>query len=130
MDVRKTLLIIFFIAACNQNNSDEAVLSEDNTLTTFKDSLSYSMGINIGKNLPPYADIDKDLIQKGLTDFFESNEPLLDNVERQQILREFNVSMAEFEREDMRAQSEEYYLERIKLRDKNSLRTIKPKKVS
>ena len=108
MDVRKTLLIIFFIAACNQTNSDEAVLSEDNTLTTFKDSLSYSMGINIGKNLPPYADIDKDLIQKGLTDFFESNEPLLDNVERQQILREFNVSMAELEREDMRAKSEEY----------------------
>ena len=104
MDVRKILLIIFLIAACNQTDSSD----EDVTLSTFKDSLSYSMGINIGKNLPPYADIDKDLVQKGLDDFFENNEPLLDAAERQQILREFNVSMAEFERDEMRAQGEEH----------------------
>ena len=104
MDVRKILLIIFLIAACNQTDSSD----EDVTLSTFKDSLSYSMGINIGKNLPPYADVDKDLVKKGLDDFFEDNEPLLDAAERQQILREFNVSMAELERDDMRAQGEEY----------------------
>ncbi len=104
MDVRKILLIIFLIAACNQTDSSD----EDAPLSTFKDSLSYSMGINIGKNLPPYADVDKDLVKKGLDDFFEDNEPLLDTAERQQILREFNVSMAELERDDMRAQGEEY----------------------
>ena len=104
MDVRKILLIIFLIAACNQTDSSD----EDVTLSTFKDSLSYSMGINIGKNLPPYADVDKDLVKKGLDDFFEDNEPLLDAAERQQILREFNVSMAELERDEMRAQGEEY----------------------
>ena len=104
MDVRKILLIIFLIAACNQTDSSD----EDVPLSTFKDSLSYSMGINIGKNLPPYADVDKDLVKKGLDDFFEDNEPLLDSAERQQILREFNVSMAELERDDMRAQGEEY----------------------
>ena len=104
MDVRKILLIIFLIAACNQTDSSD----EDVPLSTFKDSLSYSMGINIGKNLPPYADVDKDLVKKGLDDFFEDNEPLLDPAERQQILREFNVSMAELERDDMRAQGEEY----------------------
>ena len=113
MDARKTLLIIFLIAACNQTDSDEVVNSETisnehSSLSTFKDSLSYSMGINIGKNLPVYADIDKDLIKKGLDDFFENNEPLLNAAERQQILREFNVSMAEFEREEMRAQGEEH----------------------
>ena len=104
MDVRKILLIIFLIAACNQTDSSD----EDVPLSTFKDSLSYSMGINIGKNLPPYADVDKDLVKKGLDDFFEDNEPLLDAAERQQILREFNVSMAELERDEMRAQGEEY----------------------
>ena len=104
MDVRKILLIIFLIAACNQTDSSD----EDVPLSTFKDSLSYSMWINIGKNLPPYADVDKDLVKKGLDDFFEDNEPLLDAAERQQILREFNVSMAELERDDMRAQGEEY----------------------
>ena len=108
MDVRKILLIIFLIAACNQTDSNEAVSTEDVSLSTFKDSLSYSMGINIGKNLPPYADIDKDLVQKGLDDFFENNEPLLDAAARQQVLREFNVSMAELERDEMRAQGEEH----------------------
>ncbi|GIS42061.1 MAG: hypothetical protein Ct9H90mP15_01010 [Candidatus Neomarinimicrobiota bacterium] len=96
MDVRKILLIIFLIAACNQTDSSD----EDVPLSTFKDSLSYSMGINIGKNLPPYADVDKDLVKKGLDDFFEDNEPLLDRAERQKILREFNVSMAELERDE------------------------------
>ena len=104
MDVRKILLIIFLIAACNQTDSSD----EDVPLSTFKDSLSYSMGINIGKNLPPYADVDKDLVKKGLDDFFENNEPLLDAAARQQVLREFNVSMAELERDEMRAQGEEY----------------------
>tara|TARA_Y100000817_G_scaffold240353_1_gene192313 strand:- start:1412 stop:2158 length:747 start_codon:yes stop_codon:yes gene_type:complete len=108
MDVRKILLIIFLIAACNQTDSSEAVSTEDVSLSTFKDSLSYSIGINIGKNLPAYADIDKDLVQKGLDDFFENNEPLLDAAARQQVLREFNVSMAELERDEMRAQGEEH----------------------
>ena len=108
MDVRKILLIIFLIAACNQTDSNEAVSTEDVSLSTFKDSLSYSIGINIGKNLPAYADIDKDLVQKGLDDFFENNEPLLDAAARQQVLREFNVSMAELERDEMRAQGEEH----------------------
>ena len=96
------------IAACNQTDSSEAVSTEDTSLATFKDSLSYSIGINIGKNLPAYADIDKDLVQKGLDDFFENNEPLLDAAARQQVLREFNVSMAELERDEMRAQGEEH----------------------
>ena len=108
MDVRKILLIIFLIVACNQTDSSEATSTEDTSLATFKDSLSYSMGINIGKNLPAYADIDKDLVQKGLDDFFENNEPLLDAAARQQVLREFNVSMAELERDEMRAQGEEH----------------------
>ena len=108
MDVRKILLIIFLIAACNQTDSNEAVSTEDVSLSTFKDSLSYSIGINIGKNLPAYADIDKELVQKGLDDFFENNEPLLDAAARQQVLREFNVSMAELERDEMRAQGEEH----------------------
>ncbi len=108
MDVRKILLITLLIIACNQNDSNESVSTDNTSLATFKDSLSYSMGINIGKNLPPYADIDKDLIKKGLDDFFEKNEPLLDPAERQQILRQFNISMAEFERDEMRVQGEEH----------------------
>ena len=102
MDIKKLLPIIIFVIACNQNNSDET------TLHTFKDSLSYSMGINIGKNLPAYADVDKELIKKGLDDFFTNEEPLLNVTERQEILMKFNIEMAGFEREEMQEASEEF----------------------
>ena len=65
------------------------------------------MGINIGKNLPAYADLDKELIKKGLDDFFTNEEPLLNVAERQEILMKFNVEMADFEREEMKEASEQ-----------------------
>ncbi len=45
MDVRKILLIIFLIAACNQTDSSD----EDVTLSTFKDSACFNiLSINSG----------------------------------------------------------------------------------
>ena len=108
MDIKKLLPIIIFVIACNQNNADSPSVSDDTTLNTFKDSLSYSMGINIGKNLPAYADVDKELIKKGLDDFFTNEEPLLGVAERQAILRKFNIEMAGFEREEMKEAGEEF----------------------
>ena len=108
MNIKKLLPIIIFVIACNQNNVDSPSLSDDITLDTFKDSVSYSMGINIGKNLPSYADIDKELIKKGLDDFFTNEDPLLNIAERQEILRRFNIEMAGFEREDMREIGEKF----------------------
>jgi FKBP-type peptidyl-prolyl cis-trans isomerase len=108
MDIKKLLPIIIFVIACNQNNADSPSVSDDTTLNTFKDSLSYSMGINIGKNLPAYADVDKELIKKGLDDFFTNEEPLLNVTERQEILMKFNIEMAGFEREEMKEASEEF----------------------
>jgi len=108
MDIKKLLPIIIFIIACNQNNADSPSVSDDTTLNTFKDSLSYSMGINIGKNLPAYAVIDKELIKKGLDDFFTNEEPLLNVAERQEVLMKFNIEMAGLEREEMREVGEEF----------------------
>ncbi len=113
MDIKKLLPITIFIAiifiaiAFNQNDDSPSV-SDETTLNTFKDSLSYSMGINIGKNLPAYADVDKELIKKGLDDFFNNEEPLLNVTERQAILMKFNVEMAGLEREEMQKTSEEF----------------------
>ena len=113
MDIKKLLPITIFIAiifiaiAFNQNDDSPSV-SDETTLNTFKDSVSYSMGINIGKNLPSYADIDKELIKKGLDDFFTNEDPLLNVAERQEILMKFNIEMAGFEREDMREIGEKF----------------------
>ena len=74
MEIKKLLPIIIFVIACNQNNTDDQSNPNDVTLDTFKDSLSYSMGINIGKNLPAYANLDKELIKKGLDDFFTNED--------------------------------------------------------
>ena len=108
MEIKKLLPIIIFVIACNQNSTDNQSNPNDVTLDTFKDSLSYSMGINIGKNLPSYEDIDKELIKKGLDDFFNNEEPLLNVAERQAILMKFNVEMAGLEREEMQKTSEEF----------------------
>jgi FKBP-type peptidyl-prolyl cis-trans isomerase len=113
MDIKKLLPITIFIAiifiaiAFNQND-DSPSISDETTLNTFKDSLGYSIGINIGKNLPAYADLDKELIKKGLEDFFTNEEPLLNVAERQEILMKFNIEMAGFEREEMKEVGEEF----------------------
>ena len=52
--------------------------------------------------------IDKELIKKGLDDFFSNEEPLLNVAERQDVLRKFNVEMAGFEREEMKEAGEEF----------------------
>jgi FKBP-type peptidyl-prolyl cis-trans isomerase len=114
MDIKKLLPITIFIAiifiaiAFNQND-DSPSISDETTLNTFKDSLSYSIGINIGKNLPAYADLDKALIKKGLEDFLTNEEPLLNVAERQEILMKFNIEMAGLEREEMREVGEEFH---------------------
>ena len=117
MEIKKLLLLIAISTIVYSQDGKYASeekegfwsrwFSVEHELDTFQDSLSYSMGINIGKNLPSYADIDKELVKKGLDDFFNNEEPLLSAAERQAILRKFNIEMAGFEREEMRDASEE-----------------------
>ena len=98
-----TFILIFILCSCS--TQDQSVKSDKELMVTFQDSLSYSMGINIGKNLPE-AQINQDLLIEGLNDYWSKAEPRLDASERMEILRAFNVMNSEMDRSNMKALSE------------------------
>ena len=103
----KILIIICSLALfTNCDNSSNTTQNEKLLIVTFEDSLSYSLGVNIGKNLPD-AQFNKDLMKEGLDDYWNKKEPRLNNADRQTILREFNVRNSAIERDQMQSFSEE-----------------------
>ena len=103
----KILIIICSLALfTNCDNSSNTTQNEKLLIVTFEDSLSYSLGVNIGKNLPD-AQFNQDLIKEGLDDYWNKKEPRLNNADRQTILREFNVRNSEIERDQMQLASED-----------------------
>ena len=98
------ILIFLLFYSC----SSETVPSEQTSrepIVTFQDSLSYTMGVNIGQNLPE-TEINHDLLIEGLQDFWSNEEPRLNAPTRLEILRAFNITNSEIEREVMRSLSE------------------------
>ena len=103
----KILIIICSLALfTNCDNSSNTTQNEKLLIVTFEDSLSYSLGVNIGKNLPD-AQFNQDLIKEGLDDYWNKKEPRLNNADSQTILREFNVRNSEIERDQMQLASED-----------------------
>jgi FKBP-type peptidyl-prolyl cis-trans isomerase FklB len=98
------VILILSIAACSTDSST-GNKDNDQLIITFEDSLSYSIGITMGKNLPD-AEFNHGLIQQGLNDYLNKKEPRLNNSDRQIILREFNVKNSQIERDQMKFASE------------------------
>ena len=98
-----TFILIFTLCSCS--TQDQTVKSDKELMVTFQDSLSYSMGINIGKNLPE-AQINQDLLIEGLNDYWSKEEPRLNASERMEVLRAFNIMNSEMDRSTMKALSE------------------------
>ena len=99
-----TICSLLLVTNCNQDTSNTGK-NEESLIVTFEDSLSYAIGVNIGKNLPD-AQFNRDLLKQGLDDYWNQNEPRLNNADRQQILREFNVRNSQIERDAMQLVSE------------------------
>ena len=108
----KTLTIIFsfsFFTSCENEPTtlDSTTLQDEKSLiVTFEDSLSYSMGINIAQNLPE-TQLNRDLVKEGMDDFWQKNQPRLNNVDRQTVLRKFNIINSQIERDAMKAAGED-----------------------
>jgi len=98
------IIFVLSIAACS-TDSNTVNKNNNQLMVTFEDSLSYSLGVNIGKNLPD-AQFNKDLIKAGLDDYWNKKEPRLNNADRQTVLREFNVRNSAIERDEMKLASE------------------------
>lgn len=88
--------IFALLIGCNQN----AV--QDVELSTFNDSVSYSIGADIGKNFKQQEiDVNLDALSKGLSDAFTESDLVVSEVESAQILNKFQKVM----REKMEAKS-------------------------
>ena len=94
---------IFLLYSCSSENQSSK--SEKELMVTFQDSLSYSMGVNIGTNLPE-TEINQDLLIEGLQDYWNKKEPRLDAPSRNEILRTFNVMNSQLDRDNMKAMGE------------------------
>ena len=94
---------IFLLYSCSSENQSSK--SEKELMVTFQDSLSYSMGVNIGTNLPE-TEINQDLLIEGLQDYWNKAEPRLDAQSRNEILRAFNIMNSQLDRDNMKAMGE------------------------
>ncbi len=94
---------IFLLYSCSSENQSSK--SEKELMVTFQDSLSYSMGVNIGTNLPE-TEINQDLLIEGLQDYWNKEEPRLDAQSRNEILRAFNIMNSQLDRDNMKAMGE------------------------
>ena len=94
--------LLLFSCSSESNVSKQV---DNEPIVTFQDSLSYTMGVNIGQNLPK-TEINHDLLIEGLQDFWDNNEPRINAPSRLEVLRAFNIQNSEIERELMRSLSE------------------------
>jgi FKBP-type peptidyl-prolyl cis-trans isomerase len=103
----KILAIICSFSLFTSCESETSTPQDEKSLiVTFEDSLSYSMGINIAQNLPD-TPLNTDLVKEGLDDFWQKNQPRLNNADRQTVLREFNIINSQIERDAMQAAGED-----------------------
>ena len=68
-----TIIISVFIIAISCSNSDQQI--EEVKLNDYMDTVSYSVGVDIGKSFRyQEMDIDPKVLAKGLNDAFNENE--------------------------------------------------------
>ena len=103
LKIQYIIIFLLFYSCSSETVPSEQTSSEP--IITFQDSLSYTIGVNIGQNLPE-TEINHNLLIEGLRDFWENQEPRLDVPTRLEILRAFTATNAEIERELMRSMTE------------------------
>ena len=99
------LFLIIFLFSCSSDNN-QSLKSESEPIITYEDSLSYSMGINIGQNLPEDA-MNRQLIIEGMQDFWENNSPRINSEDRSEVFRIYNIKKENLNRDLMITLSEQ-----------------------
>ena len=101
--IQLAISCILLFSCSSESNVSKQVDNEP--IVTFQDSLSYTMGVNIGQNLPE-TEINHDLLIEGLQDFWDNTEPRINAPSRLEVLRAFNIQNSEIERDLMKSLSE------------------------
>jgi len=86
------LLIIFFVLNCSNEQSQRSI----STLSSFKDSTSYSLGADLGENLKRQnVEIDYDVFMAGLADGMETGIIKLDQKQRRDVMATLQKNLRE-----------------------------------
>lgn len=89
------------LLACQTNTQNKAQLK------TQKDSVSYSIGMNIGKNFKTQmVDVDPDIVAHGIRDILEGKQALLTEGQAQTIMIEFQKQMMAKQEEQRKTSGE------------------------
>ncbi len=99
----KALLVVvlsFVLVAC-QNNA------QDTKLSTLKDSVSYSIGMDIGKNLKNQSvEVVPEILANGIKDILDSNKTVLTEEQSQAVMMELQKQLMAKHEEKMNIQKE------------------------
>mgnify|MGYP000214368855 FL=1 len=99
--VKIFFLMIFLLGTINAQKKQSTI-----TLKTLEDSISYSIGQNIGMNLKePYMKINFDILVKGMQDAISGAAKLLTEEQMQNVMMIFNQRVMEKREADAKAQS-------------------------
>ena len=110
-------VLLLALVACQQNNSSS---SQNAPLTTANDSLNYSLGVEIGKNLKPIAeDIQVDRIMQGMRDAMKDGDLLLTDKEIQDNYRSLQTKMAAKMKEERQNMAEKNKAEGVAFLEEN-----------
>jgi len=86
------LLIIFVVLSCSNEQSQRSI----STLSSFKDSTSYSLGADLGENLKRQnVEIDYDVFMAGLADGMETGLIKLDQKQRREVMATLQKNLRE-----------------------------------
>jgi len=99
--VKIFFLMIFLLGTINAQKKQSTI-----TLKTLEDSISYSIGQNIGMNLKePYMKMNFDILVKGMQDAISGASKLLTEEQMQNVMMIFNQRVMEKREADAKAQS-------------------------
>jgi FKBP-type peptidyl-prolyl cis-trans isomerase FklB len=94
------VVLSFVLVAC-QNNT------QDTKLSTLKDSVSYSIGMDIGKNLKNQSvEVVPEILAHGIKDILDSNKTVLTEEQSQAVMMELQKQLMAKHEEKMNIQKE------------------------
>ena len=101
-----TIIISVFIIAISCSNSNQQI--EEVKLNDYMDTVSYSVGVDIGKSFRyQEMDIDPDAMARGLSDAFSDKETILTDEEIQSTLINFRQVFQQKQREVAQRKAQE-----------------------
>ncbi|MBI3194496.1 MAG: FKBP-type peptidyl-prolyl cis-trans isomerase [Ignavibacteriae bacterium] len=102
------------LMACQSNTQQQVEIKSN------KDSVSYSLGMDIGRNIKAQAlDVDTKIIAQGLMDFFDSTKLLLKDEQAQQCLTTWRMALMQKQQAEAAVKGEENIKKGVEFLEEN-----------